>query len=208
MNNADQNMEIIEWILAIPWKQNASNNNNNNNNNNWTLETDFSEWFHAFTNDIISIIATGERTYSIASYYNLQGTIISNPDALVEDGKKFGKGVIRHVQSYMFFMMKKRDLEEIPVGTKMRTDMLTSLIIANTEKDTTINVKTEDEIDYAFSKSLNKSYLSSDNLSKTKIFTPRYIAEEHEVAGYKWPAGNPNPEVFDPDRFYDVDKKR
>ncbi|RIB25400.1 cytochrome P450 [Gigaspora rosea] len=52
-------------------------------------------------------------------------------------------------------------------------------------------------------------------------FVTRYMPEECEVAGYKWAAGTlfhlnfvgvhshpevwPNPEVFDPDRFYNVD---
>ncbi|RIB13135.1 cytochrome P450 [Gigaspora rosea] len=166
----------------------------------------------------------------------------------------------------------------------MRTDMLTSLIIANTEKDTA-NVKTVggetfepmideeirgnlvdafvagtdstantfcyityyickhpnmkqkmiSEIDSVFS---NKPYLTSDDLLKLKYceaiikessrmipvtnFASRYMTEECEVAGYKWVSGTmfhlnimgvnshpkiwSNPEVFDPDRFYNVDQ--
>ncbi|KAF0561615.1 cytochrome P450 [Gigaspora margarita] len=295
---------------------------NTSNNNNWTLETDFSEWFHAFANDMISLIVTGERTYSIASYYNMQSNVKSEyPDALVEDGNKFVKSLIKHIESLILFtligpvryyipiirnkansylknrdylyekldlMIKKRrkEIEEMPMGSEMRTDMLTSLIIANTEKDN-FNVKTLDdetfepmtdedirsnlveafgggtnttantfcfityylckypsvkqkmisEIDTVFN-SLNKSYLSSDDLLKLKYceaiiketthmmpafnFTPRYITEEYKVAGYKWASntsfylsfvgvhGNPdvwpNPEIFDPNRFYDVDQ--
>ncbi|RIB25401.1 cytochrome P450 [Gigaspora rosea] len=297
MDNAIKSTNKLFEELRGYWqslgKQNASNHNNDNDN--WILETDFSAWFHAFANDIISIIATGGRTYSIASYYNTQCTIKSeHPDALVEDGNNFVKSIIQHLEGIMFFMLvgpfwrhyvpiRRNEIEEMPVGTEMRTDMLTSLIIANTEKDTT-NIKTVDdetfepmideeirsnlleafgggtdstansicyivyylckypnvkqkmisEIDSIFS---NKSYLTSDDLSKLKYceaiiketsrimpianFVTRYMTEESEVAGYKWAAGTlfhlnvvgihshpevwPNPEVFDPDRFYNVD---
>ncbi|KAF0558087.1 cytochrome P450 [Gigaspora margarita] len=308
------------------WQSLANQNTSTNNSDNvsWTLEIDFSSWFHAFTNDIVSIIITGERTYSLASYYNTQSTVKSeHPDALVEDGNKFVKSLIKYVEGFMFFMLvgpflrhyvpiirnkansylknrsymcekldliikkRRKEIEEMSAGTEMRTDMLTSLIIANTEKDN-INVKKvgietfepmiDDEIrsnlidafiggtdstantfccityylckhpnvkqkmikeiDSVFSSSSNKSYLTNNDLLKLKYceaiiketsriipianFVSRYMTEEYEVAGYKWTANTlfhlnvvglhghpnvwPNPEVFDPDRFYNVDK--
>jgi cytochrome P450 len=141
-------------------KQNASNN--------WTLETDFSAWFHGFINDVTSILATGKRTYSIASYYNtlsINKSELSN--ALIEDGNKFVKALVKQLESLLFFsfysnftrryipmfksksisylnnrdylynkldsMIKKRrtEIEEMP-ETRMKTDMLTSLITAET----------------------------------------------------------------------------
>ncbi|CAG8822233.1 24744_t:CDS:2, partial [Racocetra persica] len=175
INSTNKLFEELRKYWQSLGMQNASNNNNNDN---WILETDFSEWFHAFTNDIISIITTGERTYSIASYYNTQSTVKSEyPDALVEDGNEFVKSLIKHVESLILFtlagpflrhyvpiirnmanaylknrdylheklnlMIKKRrkEIEEMPMGAEMRTDMLTSLIIANTERDT-FNAKT------------------------------------------------------------------
>ncbi|CAG8629349.1 2708_t:CDS:2 [Ambispora leptoticha] len=59
-------------------------------------ETDFSAWSHGFTNDVTSILATGKRTYSIASYYNAVSTNKSEfPDALVEDGNNFVKALLK-----------------------------------------------------------------------------------------------------------------
>ncbi|CAG8672768.1 7188_t:CDS:2, partial [Racocetra persica] len=173
MDNVAKSTNKLFEELSGYWQslgmQNASNNKNKAN---WTLETDFAEWFHAFTNDVISIIVTGERTYSIASYYNMQSTVKSeHPDALVEDGNKFVKAFIKYVECLFFFMLvgpflrlyvpiikdkansylknrdyihekldliiKKRreEIEKMPVGTEMNSDMLTSLIIANTERD-------------------------------------------------------------------------
>ncbi|KAF0482372.1 cytochrome P450 [Gigaspora margarita] len=310
--------------LSGYWKSLGRQNSSNNNNDNWTLEIDFSRWFHAFTNDFISMVATGERTYSIASYYNMQSSVKSeHPDALVEDGDKFVRAILKYVESLRFFMFigsfmrhyfpiiknvansylknrdvlyekfdhiirkRRKEIEEMPMGTEMKVDILTSLITANTEKDTT-NIKTLgdetvkpmadeeiscnlieaiaagtdttaniicyinyclckhpnvkqkmiSEIDSIFSKSPNKYYLESDDLSKLKYckaiikeayrlfpvlsFVSRYIKEGYEVAGYKWTAGTlfhlnitgvhrhpdvwPNPEIFDPDRFYNSEK--
>jgi len=148
-------------------KQNSSKNNNNNDNN-WTLETDFSAWFHGFTNDVTSILATGKRTYSIASYYNtLSINKSEHPNALVEDGNNFVKALVKFLESLLFFsfyspftrryvpiiksksdsylnnrdyvydkldnMIKNRraEIKEKP-ETRTRTDMLTSLITAET----------------------------------------------------------------------------
>ncbi|KAF0518644.1 cytochrome P450 [Gigaspora margarita] len=321
MDNAIKSTNKLFEELRGYWQSLGKQNISNHNKDNWILETDFSAWLHAFTNDIISIIATGERTYSIASYYNTQSTVKSDhPDTLVEDGNKFVKLIINNIEGIIFFMVvgpfwrhyvpivgnkanfylknrddlyekldfmikkRRKEIEEMPMGTEMRTDMLTSLIIANTEKATADNIKTVgsetfepmideeirgslleafeggtdttansicyivyyickypnvkqkmiSEIDSIFS---NKSYLTSDDLSKLKYceaiiketsrmipisnFITRYMIEECEVAGRKWAAGTlfhlnfagvnshpkvwPNPEVFDPDRFYNVD---
>ncbi|KAF0518636.1 cytochrome P450 [Gigaspora margarita] len=290
MDNAIKSTNELFEELRGYWQSLGKQNITNNNKDNWILETDFSAWFHAFTNDIISIIATGERTYSIASYYNTQSTIKSDhPDSLVKDGNKFVKSLIKHLEGVMFFMLvgsfwrhyvpiignkanfylknrdyiyekldlmikkRRKEIEEMPIGSEMRPDMLTSLIIANTKKDST-NIKTvgdetvkpmiDEEIRSnlldAFEGGTDTSYLKSDDLSKLKYceaiiketsrmiplinFVTRYMTEECEVAGYKWAAGTlfhlnfagvhyhpkiwSNPEVFDPDRFYNVDDKQ
>ncbi|RIB25402.1 cytochrome P450 [Gigaspora rosea] len=315
MDNAVKLTNKLFDELSGYWQSLGKQNTSNNNNDNWTLETDISAWFHAFTNDIISIIATGERTYSIASYYNTQSTIKSeHPDALVEDGNKFVKSIINHLEAIMFFMLvgpfwrhyvpivgnkanfylknrdyinekldfmikkRRKEIEEMSAGTEMRTDMLTSLIIANTEKDTTnikivgdetfepmideeirgnlldafgagtdttansicyivyylckypnVKQKMISEIDSIFS---NKSYLTSDDLSKLKYceaiiketsrvmtagnFITRCMTEESEVAGYKWAANtifqlnivgvHSHPEVWSNPEVFDPDR--
>ncbi|GBC24448.2 cytochrome P450 [Rhizophagus irregularis DAOM 181602=DAOM 197198] len=148
-------------------KQNASKKKNNDNNN-WTLETDFSAWFHGFTNDVTSILSTGKRTYSITSYYNTLSINKSEvPDALVEDGNNFVNALLKFLESLLFFSfyspftrhyipmfrsksnsylnnrdylynkfdniikMRRTEIEEMP-ETRMKTDMLTSLMTAET----------------------------------------------------------------------------
>ncbi|CAG8807809.1 21783_t:CDS:1, partial [Racocetra persica] len=48
--------------LSSYWQSLGNQNTSNHNCDTWTLETDFSKWFHRFTNDIISILITGEHT--------------------------------------------------------------------------------------------------------------------------------------------------
>ncbi|KAF0425641.1 cytochrome P450 [Gigaspora margarita] len=106
MNNAVKFTNKLFDKLSEYWQFLGKQNISNNNNNNWTLETNFSAWFHAFTNNIISILATGKHTYSIASYYNTQSTIKSeHPELLVEDENKFIKLMINHIEGIMFFMI-------------------------------------------------------------------------------------------------------
>ncbi|CAG8627033.1 29551_t:CDS:2 [Racocetra persica] len=295
-------------------------NNNKEANNNWTLETDFSAWFHGFANDIASIVITGERTCAIASYYNTQSIIKSeHAGALVKDGNKFVNATVKFINDIMFYifvgpfmrhyvpiirnmtipMLKNKDyvferfdmivknrrktIDELPSDTEMKSDMLTSLITANTPRNA-IKVKTVDdemlkpmddkqirmnlveailggtdttsnlfcfmtyyvckhphvkqklllEIDSVFS----KSSVSQEDISKLKyckaiiketnriiptaFMTTRFTSEEREFSGYKWPADTQlhlnfiaankhpsiwtNPEIFDPDRFYDDNK--
>ncbi|CAG8765846.1 14913_t:CDS:1, partial [Racocetra persica] len=167
--------------LSSYWQSLRNQNNSNRNNDNWTLETDFSAWLHGFANDIASIIITGERTYSITSCYNKQSLIKSEcPNALVEDGDKFIKSIMKFVESIMFFallspflrhyipiiknksndllknrdylfekfdnMIKKRrrEVKEMLVDIEMRTVMLTSLIMANTNMRASNDEASED----------------------------------------------------------------
>ncbi|RIB08861.1 cytochrome P450 [Gigaspora rosea] len=168
------NNEAIKWTkflfdeLEEYWKSLGSANNDVKE---WTLETDFSKWFHRFTNDMIVVTLTGERSYSMGSYYNTLSPIkASHPDTLIEDSDKFVKGISQMVSGSALFaflgpftrhyvpfirsktieVLKHRDFifekldkmitkrrQEIEVmQTKdLKNDMLTSLIIANTERD-------------------------------------------------------------------------
>ncbi|CAG8840125.1 19496_t:CDS:1, partial [Cetraspora pellucida] len=95
--------EELRWYWQSLGMQKVPNNKNNNN---WTLETDFSEWFHAYANEAISVIVTSERTYSIASYYNMQRAVKHEySDAMVEDGNKFVKALVDHIHGLTFFML-------------------------------------------------------------------------------------------------------
>ncbi|KAF0502399.1 cytochrome P450 [Gigaspora margarita] len=148
----------------------------------WSLETDFSKWAHRFTNDMIIVVTTGERSYSMGSYYNTLSPIkASYPDALIEDSDRFVRGInkivagvtifsflgpfIRHyvpfirgkaneILKHRDFVFDKLDLiikkrrQEIDAmqNKDLKNDMLTSLIIANTERDVNYKKTVGEEI--------------------------------------------------------------
>ncbi|RIB24904.1 cytochrome P450 [Gigaspora rosea] len=175
------NHEAVKWTNIMSqelegyWKSLGNLNlskDNLKNLNDWQLEIDMAEWVRRFTSDMIVILITGERSYTMASYYNLYNpvkVIHSNP--LIEDSERFVKAFsdylfgitifmyfgyfsrryypgikdkVKHLlnnRDYVFealdIIIKKRrkEIEEMPVGTKLGHDMLTSLIITNTERD-------------------------------------------------------------------------
>ncbi|RIB03859.1 cytochrome P450 [Gigaspora rosea] len=99
---------------------------NNNNDDNWTLETDFSAWFHAYMNDLSSIFITGERTYSIASYYNTQSTTKSkHSDSLIKISDNFIKKIVQLSEDLLFFIYVAPSLRHyIPMFRSKSKSML------------------------------------------------------------------------------------
>ncbi|CAG8505867.1 13855_t:CDS:2 [Racocetra persica] len=159
--------------LSEYWHTLGIQRNNNVNADNWALEIDFPAWLYGYSNDLISILITGERTYSMVSYYNKISNIKSKFfNALIEDEDTFVQSIIKHIDGVEFFMfinpfirhyapiirdksisiLKNRDylfgrlrmvikkrreeIEKMSADTEMKTDMLTSLIIANKIRDT------------------------------------------------------------------------
>ncbi|KAF0532302.1 cytochrome P450 [Gigaspora margarita] len=180
------NIEAVKWADKIfqelegYWKSLANTNlfSDISQDNKWSLETDLSLWSNSFTNDMIIVLTTGERSYSMASIYNKLSPIKMNlSGTLIEDSDKFVQRIREHTLGASFFMFlisslrhnipfiknnvkllvenrdylfekleniikrRRKEIEETPVGEKLRHDLLTSLIIANTEKDMD-NVKT------------------------------------------------------------------
>ncbi|KAF0356957.1 cytochrome P450 [Gigaspora margarita] len=175
------NNEAVKWTnimtqeLEDYWKSLGNLNlskDNLKNENDWQIEIDMAEWARRFTSDMIVILITGERSYTMASYYNLYSLVkVTRSNPLIEDSERFVKAFSDYLFGLHFFMyfgyfsrryqpgikdtvkyllnnrdyvfetldniIKKRrkEIEEMPVGAKLGHDMLTTLIITNTERD-------------------------------------------------------------------------
>ncbi|CAG8581033.1 7792_t:CDS:2, partial [Racocetra persica] len=291
------NNESIKWSnqllqeLEGYWKSLGELNLSGDNNNDWSLELDLTKWSSRFTSDMITVLITGERSYTMASYYNIFSPVkVNRTGALIEDSERFVQGISYHLAGFTYFLyvgpilrhyspfirpkvislLKNRDylfetlnmiikkrrkeIDETPIDKELGHDMLTSLIIANTERnknristddgtfrpmtDVEIRVKQKmiAEIDSIFPPStpLNLKYEDllkleycdaiineSSRMVPLTVDVGRYLEYPGELAGYQWEAGTylhmnitgihshkdvwPNPEVFDPDRFYKKD---
>ncbi|KAF0480821.1 cytochrome P450 [Gigaspora margarita] len=117
----------------------------------WSLEIDITRWALRFVCDMISIVITRESSYSMAFYYN----ILSTEKPILHHHIPFIKDQVKETvknRNYMFkildliIMKRRKEIKEIPVGTELRNDMLTSLIVTNTVRDINCTNITRDNI--------------------------------------------------------------
>ncbi|PKY56552.1 cytochrome P450 [Rhizophagus irregularis] len=67
---------------------------------------DFSEWFHHYTIDIVIMLLTGKRSYSMAAYFDtLSDEKIDYPSARVEDSVKLFRAFRKSVMGYSTFLV-------------------------------------------------------------------------------------------------------
>jgi hypothetical protein len=132
----------------------------------------FAAWFNQYTNDMIIKLSTGERSYSMAAYYNtLSNEKSDRSSAIVDDSVKLVHAIRKHLLGFTMFyavspflrhyvpfiknkaddmlqnmkfinkrldeIIKKRrqEIENTPSDKLLPSDMLTSVITANTPRD-------------------------------------------------------------------------
>jgi len=66
---------------------------------------DFASWLHRFTNDMIIALTTGERSYTMAGYFNVQGDEkTDHPPAIVEDSENFVQAFRKQILNVLMFI--------------------------------------------------------------------------------------------------------
>ncbi|EXX60361.1 cytochrome P450 [Rhizophagus irregularis DAOM 181602=DAOM 197198] len=66
---------------------------------------DFASWLSRFTNDVIVALTTGERSYTMAGYFNDQGEEkTDHPPAIVEDSERFVQSFRSHINNIVMFI--------------------------------------------------------------------------------------------------------
>jgi hypothetical protein len=67
---------------------------------------DFTEWFNYYTNDLIIKLLTGEKSYSMAAYFDtLSDEKLDIPSAILEDSMKFVKILREQLAGYTVFFI-------------------------------------------------------------------------------------------------------
>ncbi|GET00934.1 cytochrome P450 [Rhizophagus clarus] len=84
---------------------------------------DFAAWLSRFTNDVIVALTTGERSYTMAGYFNVQGEEKSeHPPAIVEDSEKFVQAFRSHINNIVMFIFVNSFLRHYVPFFKSRSD--------------------------------------------------------------------------------------
>ncbi|GBC28064.2 cytochrome P450 [Rhizophagus irregularis DAOM 181602=DAOM 197198] len=181
---------------------------------------DFSLWSNQFTNDMIFTLLTGERSYSMASYFNelSDNEKAERPSALIDETVKF----VQAIRKYLMV-----------AGTDTTANTI-SYIIYYLAHNPDVKKKMLNEIDRIFQGDKTRP-ITENNLNNLKyceaiakevsrIFSvvnslPRCLERPEEIAGYQWPANThvrinidaihhnseywEEPEKFNPDRWLD-----
>ncbi|GES74966.1 cytochrome P450 [Rhizophagus clarus] len=67
---------------------------------------DFSAWLNRYTNDMIIVLTTGERSYTMAGYFNIQGDEkADHPLPIVDDSEKFVRAFRKHLLNVAIFVL-------------------------------------------------------------------------------------------------------
>src|SRR6185369_7087047 len=62
------------------------------------IKIDLESWIHRFTHDMIAVVTTGERAYSMESYFDTVSDVkLEHPPALLDDAERFVKGIRQHM---------------------------------------------------------------------------------------------------------------
>ncbi|RIB03872.1 cytochrome P450 [Gigaspora rosea] len=227
------NNEAVKWTNIMSqelegyWKPLGNLNLSKDNLkflNDWQIEIDMAEWARRFTSDMIVILITGERSYTMASYYNLHSPVkVTRSNPLIEDSERFVKAFSDYHFGFHIFMYfgyfsrryrpekkkRRKEIEEMPVGTKLGNDMLTSLIITNTERDmnedkniTKDDITTRPMTDAEIRGNLLDAFIAGvDTMANTFSFLTYYVCHYPHI---KQKMIDEIDSIFPPNTHYDL----
>src|ERR1700722_11122547 len=86
---------------------------------------DFSAWLNRYTNDMIIALTTGERSFTMAGYFNIQGDEkADHPPAIVDDSEKFVRAFRKHILNVAIFVLVPPFIRHYVPFVKSKSDGL------------------------------------------------------------------------------------
>ncbi|CAG8571222.1 8965_t:CDS:2 [Funneliformis caledonium] len=86
---------------------------------------DFSAWLNRYTNDMIIALTTGERSYTMAAYFNTQGDEKAvHPQAIIDDSETFVRAFRKHIIGAPIFILFPPFVRHYVPFIKGRSDAL------------------------------------------------------------------------------------
>ncbi|GBB92030.1 hypothetical protein RclHR1_19550002 [Rhizophagus clarus] len=101
---------------------------------------DLSGWFNNYANDITIKLLTGERSYSMAAYFDTFGDEKSDhPSAIINDSVKFVKALHKQLLSFQYFLLVPSFLRNyIPFFKNKENDLIQNRGFVNQKLDVII----------------------------------------------------------------------
>ncbi|GBB90962.1 hypothetical protein RclHR1_18010008 [Rhizophagus clarus] len=124
---------------------------------------DFAAWFHHYTNDMIIKLLTGERSYSMAAYFNtLSDKKSDHPPAIVEDSVKFVQAIRKHVFGHVIFLVVPSLLRRyVPFLKDKANETIQNLKFINQQLDAIIKRRRQEIKETPLNKPLPHDMLTS-----------------------------------------------
>ncbi|CAB4395411.1 unnamed protein product [Rhizophagus irregularis] len=152
--------EAIDWTNRIfnelegYWNKLFQENKN---------KLDFTAWFNQYTNDMIIKLLTGERSYSMAAYFDtLSDEKSDHPSAIVDDSVKLVQALRKHFLGFIMFVYVPPFLRHyIPFFKSKANDLLLNLRFINKRLDEIIKRRRQAIENTPLDKPLSNDMLTS-----------------------------------------------
>ncbi|RIA87186.1 cytochrome P450 [Glomus cerebriforme] len=142
---------------------------------------DFSAWFNNYTNDMIVKLITGERSYTMAKYFNtLSDEKAEFPSAVVDDSVKLVHAIRKILLGFLTFQVVPPFLRHYVPGFKNEADdILQHVRFMNQRLDTIIKKRRQEVENTPLDKPLPNDMLTSVIIAST----PRDVNNVKTVGG-------------------------
>ncbi|GES95419.1 cytochrome P450 [Rhizophagus clarus] len=131
---------------------------------------DFNTWSNQFTNDMIISLLTGERSYTMASYFNglSDNEKAERPSALIDETVKFVHAIRKHVLGFSMFQIVSPFLRHyFPYFKNKSDDMKQNLKYLNQRFDSIIKKRRQEIENTPLDKPLSNDMLTSVIIANT-----------------------------------------
>ncbi|GBB88003.1 hypothetical protein RclHR1_14500005 [Rhizophagus clarus] len=133
-------------------------------------QMNISTWFNQFTNDMIIVLLTGERSYTMAGYFNelSENEKADRPSALVDETVKFVHAIRKHFMGLLMFQFVSPFLRHyFPYFKNKSDDFIQNLNFINQRMDSIIKRRRQEIENTPLDKPLPNDLLTSIIIANT-----------------------------------------
>ncbi|GBB93515.1 hypothetical protein RclHR1_21860001 [Rhizophagus clarus] len=125
---------------------------------------DITTWFNQFTNDMIIVVLTGERSYTMAGYFNeiSDNEKADRPSALIDETVKLVRAIRKHLMGFIMFQLVSPFLRRyFPYFKNKSDDLIQNYNFINQRMDAIIKRRRQEIENTPLDKPLPNDMLTS-----------------------------------------------